>query len=65
MLLEINGSLVASNAEAGRWRTRDAPHAAREEVTVNQLKPENLHVDPVLPAGGRGFCCQKTLLLYA
>ncbi|AZD16283.1 hypothetical protein C4K25_3354 [Pseudomonas chlororaphis] len=43
---------MAGNAEEGRWRAGDAPHAAGEEITINQLKPENLHVDPCLTGWG-------------
>lgn len=53
------------NAEERGWRAGDTAHAAGEEITVDQLETEYLHVDPVLLAGWRGFCCQKILLLYA
>jgi hypothetical protein len=60
----IRGGSVLMNEERG-WRAGDTAHAAGEEITVDQLETEYLHVDPVLLAGWRGFCCQKTLLLYA
>jgi hypothetical protein len=39
IFLELS-KLIASKDEVGRWRTGNAPHAAGEEVTVDELEPE-------------------------
>jgi hypothetical protein len=62
--LSINGSLAASNAETGGWRAGDAPHAAGEEVTVDQLKPKTLHCRPKALAG-EASAARRRLFLYA
>ena len=62
--------LVASNAETGGWRAGDAPHAAGEEITVDQLKPEYLHCRPkalrarlLLPEDD--YYCMRNLILHS
>jgi hypothetical protein len=61
---ESNGSLVAGNAETGGWRAGDAPNAAGEEVTVDQLKPKYLHCRPKAMTG-EASAARRRLFLYA
>ena len=68
VIFRINVGLFAKNAEAVRRRTGDATYTARKEITVNQLEPEYLHVDPSR-AGGASACrshysCMRKRILH-
>lgn len=63
VIFRINNRLLTNNAEGDGRSTGDPAHTARQEITVDQLKTEYLHLDPSLYAGG--LCLQEPLFFYA